>query len=194
MRNFAREGDLIWGGAFDESLGERIKVTILAAGFDVSLSNEGPTHTGAKTPKKVTAATSIIDEPDPGTRERLADIYGTRKVSETAQIRARARYKVLLPDEFDDDDVILEIEKNPTLNRSTKFIPKAMLARDHARLLALRGVKKEFLEAKTAEGAGGELTDATATKIIAKMVKQRKESAAIYTGQNRDDLEQSELA
>ena len=73
-------------------------------------------------------------------------------------------------------------------------IQKAMLARDHARLLALRGVKKEFLEAKTAEGAGGELTDATATKIIAKMVKQRKESAAIYTGQNRDDLAQSELA
>ena len=75
-----------------------------------------------------------------------------------------------------------------------EHIKKAMLARDHARLLALRGVKKEFLEAKTAEGADGELTDATATKIIAKMVKQRKESAAIYTGQNRDDLAQSELA
>ena len=55
-----------------------------------------------------------------------------------------------------------------TINEDIK---KAMLARDHARLLALRGVKKEFLEAKTAEGAGGELTDATATKIIAKMVK-----------------------
>ena len=78
-----------------------------------------------------------------------------------------------------------------TINEDIK---KAMLARDHARLLALRGVKKEFLEAKTAEGAGGELTDATATKIIAKMVKQRKESAAISTGQNRDDLAQSELA
>lgn len=78
-----------------------------------------------------------------------------------------------------------------TINEDIK---KSMLARDHARLLALRGVKKEFLEAKTAEGAGGELTDATATKIIAKMVKQRKESAAIYTGQNRDDLAQSELA
>ena len=78
-----------------------------------------------------------------------------------------------------------------TINEDIK---KAMLARDHDRLLALRGVKKEFLEAKTAEGAGGELTDATATKIIAKMVKQRKESAAIYTCQNRDDLAQSELA
>ena len=69
-------------------------------------------------------------------------------------------------------------------------IKKAMLARDHARLEALRGVKKEFLEAKTAKGADGELTDEAATKILAKMVKQRKESAAIYAAQNRDDLAQ----
>lgn len=73
-------------------------------------------------------------------------------------------------------------------------IKKAMLARDKVRLEALRGVKKEFLEAKTAKGAEGELTDATATKILAKMVKQRKESAAIYASQNRDDLAQNELA
>ncbi len=73
-------------------------------------------------------------------------------------------------------------------------IKKAMLARDHARLEALRGIKKEFLEAKTAKGADGELTDDAATKILAKMVKQRKESAEIYQGQNREDLAQSELA
>ena len=73
-------------------------------------------------------------------------------------------------------------------------IKKAMLARDHARLEALRGVKKEFLEAKTAKGADGELSDEVATKILAKMVKQRKESAAIYEGQKRDDLAQNELA
>lgn len=73
-------------------------------------------------------------------------------------------------------------------------IKKAMLARDHVRLEALRGVKKEFLEAKTAKGADGELSDEVATKILAKMVKQRKESAAIYAGQNRDDLAQNELA
>lgn len=127
MSNFAPEVDVIWGVAFDETLGERVKVTILAAGFDVTLSNENPGQTGKKVPGKVPAATSIIDEPDPGTRERLADIYGTRKVSETAQIRARARYKVLLPDEFDDDDVILEIEKNPTIHRDTKFIGKKQL-------------------------------------------------------------------
>lgn len=72
-------------------------------------------------------------------------------------------------------------------------IKKAMLARDRARLEALRGIKKEFLEAKTAPGSNGELSDETAMKILAKMVKQRKESAAIYSSQNRDDLATVEL-
>ncbi len=73
-------------------------------------------------------------------------------------------------------------------------IKKAMLARDKVRLEALRGAKKEFLEAKTAPGANGELSDENATKIIVKMVKQRKESARIYTENNRPELAEGELA
>ena len=73
-------------------------------------------------------------------------------------------------------------------------IKKAMLAREKTRLEALRGAKKEFLEAKTAKGANGELSDETATKILVKMVKQRKESAKIYTDNNRPELAENELA
>lgn len=73
-------------------------------------------------------------------------------------------------------------------------IKKAMLAREKVRLEALRGVKKEFLEAKTAKGANGELSDETATKIMVKMVKQRKESAQIYAENNRPELAENELA
>ena len=73
-------------------------------------------------------------------------------------------------------------------------IKTAMLARDKVRLAALRGIKKEFLEAKTAKGGDGELSDDAALKILAKMVKQRKESASIYTEQNREDLAGEELA
>lgn len=73
-------------------------------------------------------------------------------------------------------------------------IKTAMLARDKVRLEALRGIKKEFLEAKTAKGGDGELSDDDALKILAKMVKQRKESASIYTEQNRKDLAGEELA
>ena len=73
-------------------------------------------------------------------------------------------------------------------------IKTAMLARDKVRLEALRGIKEEFLEAKTAKGGDGELSDDAALKILAKMVKQRKESASIYTEQNREDLAGEELA
>lgn len=73
-------------------------------------------------------------------------------------------------------------------------IKKAMLARDKVRLEALRGIKKEFLEAKTAKGAGGVLTDEAAIKILTKMAKQRKESAAIYAENNRPELAENELA
>ncbi len=73
-------------------------------------------------------------------------------------------------------------------------IKAAMKARQSDRLEALRGIKKEFLEAKTAKGSNGELTDEQATKILAKMIKQRKESAQIYTEQNRPELAQAEMA
>lgn len=73
-------------------------------------------------------------------------------------------------------------------------IKSAMLAKEKVRLEALRGIKKEFLEAKTAKGADGTLTDEAATRILVKMAKQRRESAAIYTEQNRPDLAEGELA
>lgn len=79
-------------------------------------------------------------------------------------------------------------------DRISADIKSAMLAKDKVRLEALRGVKKEFLEAKTAKGGDGTLSDDNALKILAKMVKQRRESAAIYTEQNRQDLADNELA
>lgn len=73
-------------------------------------------------------------------------------------------------------------------------IKSAMLARDKVRLEALRGIKKEFLEAKSAPGANGALSDDSAMKILVKMAKQRKESARIYTEQSRPELADGELA
>ena len=73
-------------------------------------------------------------------------------------------------------------------------IKKAMLARDKVSLEALRGIKKEFIEAKTAKGSDGEFTDEQGVKIIQKMVKQRKDSADIFKQQNRPELAENELA
>ena len=73
-------------------------------------------------------------------------------------------------------------------------IKEAMLAQDKVRLTALRGIKKEFLEAKTAPGANGELSDENALKILVRMAKQRRESAQIYKDNNRPELAANELA
>ena len=73
-------------------------------------------------------------------------------------------------------------------------IKAAMLAKDKVRLQALRGIKKEFIEGKTAPGANGELSDEAAMKILVKMAKQRHESARIYQEQNRPELAETELA
>ncbi len=73
-------------------------------------------------------------------------------------------------------------------------IKKAMLAREKTRLEALRGIKKEFLEAKTAKGGDGTLSDENATRIMTKMVKQRRETAEIYSQQQRPELAANELA
>ena len=73
-------------------------------------------------------------------------------------------------------------------------IKTAMKAREKVRLEALRGIKKEFLEAKTAPGANGELTDEAAVKILVKLAKQRRESAKIYEDNNRPELAANELA
>ena len=73
-------------------------------------------------------------------------------------------------------------------------IKKAMLSRNQMELNALRGVKKELLEAKTAKGGTGELTDEAAIKILQKMAKQGKDAAAIFKEQNRADLAEEYLA
>lgn len=72
-------------------------------------------------------------------------------------------------------------------------IKEAMKAKDRVRLEALRGVKKEVIEAKTAKGAGDELSDDDIIRIIQKMVKQRKDAADLFKSQNREDLAEKEL-
>ena len=72
-------------------------------------------------------------------------------------------------------------------------IKKAMLAKDKVALDALRGIKKEFLEAKTAKGTDGELHDEQALKILQKLVKQRKESAEMFISAGRQELADEEL-
>ncbi len=72
-------------------------------------------------------------------------------------------------------------------------IKAAMIAKDKVALAATRAVKAEILLAKSS-GDNHELTDADVLKIVQKLIKQRRDSAAIYSEQNRKDLADNELA
>lgn len=77
-------------------------------------------------------------------------------------------------------------------NLISEDIKKAMLAREVAKLAALRSVKSAILLEASKDGSS-EISDDIALKIIIKLVKQRKDSAQIYKEQNRPDLESDEL-
>lgn len=76
-----------------------------------------------------------------------------------------------------------------TINEEIKI---AMKAREQLKLDTLRAIKKELLEAKTAKNAGGVVSDEDEVRILQKMVKQRRDAAAIYLAQGRADLADKE--
>lgn len=79
-------------------------------------------------------------------------------------------------------------------NQIMAAMKEAMKAKNQTALTALRAVKSAILMAKTESGAASELTEEQELKILQKQVKQRKDSAAIFIEQGREDLAKPELA
>jgi uncharacterized protein len=83
------------------------------------------------------------------------------------------------------------------MSLSTKIMDEmktAMREKNTVALEALRAIKSELLLAQTSSGAKEEITEAEEIRILQKLVKMRKDSAAIFTTQNRPDLAEPELA
>ncbi len=78
-------------------------------------------------------------------------------------------------------------------NQVMEQLKTAMKAKDTVALESLRAIKSALLLAQTS-GAGGNLTEDDEVKLVQKLVKQRKDSAAIFTEQGREDLAAPELA
>ncbi len=70
----------------------------------------------------------------------------------------------------------------------------AMKTKDQVALESLRAIKSAILLAQTEKGAGGSISEEEELKILQKLVKQRKDSAAIFMQQGREDLAAPELA
>lgn len=77
--------------------------------------------------------------------------------------------------------------------RVMEAMKTAMKEKNQTALAALRAVKSEILLAQTSSSSAGELTEAEEIKLLAKLVKQRKDSAVIFAEQNRNDLAEPEL-
>jgi len=116
MARFKRDIDVIWGTAVDETLGDKIKITILATGFD--MKNSIPQIDDIRImDEKIKKERE--EEREKENRERISEYYGDRQ----GPLRKFAEVEVLSPDEMDDEAFISAIENNPTYKRDPKIIP-----------------------------------------------------------------------
>ena len=141
MAKFAPEVDVIWGVAFDDSLEDKVKITILASGFEVSLSKEHVIRKqGTQNNERKAVAIRKPDEikleeeknGEVSNAERLKREYGSEKITQRTQDIARARYVVLTPEQVENDEIIAIFEKNPTYNRDNKVKEAIRLASEEA--------------------------------------------------------------
>lgn len=115
--------DVKWGIGVDDSLEDKVKVTILAAGFDMTIregvgEKEKITFGGTVPDKKETPNTETISEES---KEMIIDMYGADKMAERNKSTNKVKYAVLKPWQFDDHEVIAMLEKYPAYNRDPHF-------------------------------------------------------------------------
>lgn len=114
--------DVKWGIGDNPELGDKIKITVLASGFDVTLRENDPTKDddvivfpGSREPARAENPRGGED------KKRLIDIYGKEKLTKQNRDVAKMKYAVLSPEQFDDHEVIDMLERTPTAGRDPKF-------------------------------------------------------------------------
>ncbi len=108
-----------WGASFDDELGDNVRMTILASGFDITVRERGNGEviTFSGSPEEPTTRKDNVKPID----QRLKEEYGTEKITKHTHELACAKYVVLEPNHFDDDEIISLIESVPAYNRDPKF-------------------------------------------------------------------------
>ncbi len=124
ISNIDKGVDVIYGIGFDETLGNKIKITILAAGFELSIKGDKKNGTAkpassGRNPFRRPETTE--EEPETTAEETLKNVYGEDKVKTIERDRASLRYIILQPDQFDDDSIIETFEHIPAYNRDKKI-------------------------------------------------------------------------
>lgn len=105
--------DVIWGITYDETLGDKVKFTILASGFDVTI-DDGGTVISPETPEPAQGSSPI----EIG---RISELYGTEKIEKITRDKETQNYIILNPEQMDDDAAIARFEKSPTFTRDKRL-------------------------------------------------------------------------
>ena len=125
ISNIDKGVDVIYGIGFDESLGNKIKITILAAGFELSIKGDGKPAKAPAIKNPFVRAEQPLQQTEVVDVETLKQVYGDDKVKAAIRERESLRYIILQPSQFDDDAIIETFEHNPTYNRDKKKIGRA---------------------------------------------------------------------
>ena len=121
ISNIDKGVDVIYGIGFDESLGNKIKITILAAGFELSIKGDGKPAKAPAIKNPFVRAEQPLQQTEVVDVETLKQVYGDDKVKAAIRERESLRYIILQPSQFDDDAIIETFEHNPTYNRDKKI-------------------------------------------------------------------------
>ncbi|MDE6352196.1 MAG: cell division protein FtsZ [Muribaculaceae bacterium] len=120
MTNLDPDVDSIWGVAEDETLGEKIKISILAAGFDLTLHGAGETRKINETTNKIEKETEPVDTTKVRDIKKLESEYGD-KAKEIERQAARNRYIILTQAQMDNESILEIVERTPVYMRSNKI-------------------------------------------------------------------------
>lgn len=139
--------DVKWGLHDCPALGDKVKITILASGFDVSLGKSGGGSIKMSSDDGTKAADRVSEEKDD--QEEIKQLYGEGSLNERTRIQNRARFIILKPSEFDDDEAIHRLETVCAFNRNIR-VSDGVAHKDSESLAA----KKADEQQHGAENAG----------------------------------------
>ena len=112
--------DVKWGIGDDPSLGDKVKITVLASGFDVTIA-EGDENKKTIVLKNEPENKTELSQKQKEQENEIAKVYGMDKVKQQQQLAAKMKYAVLTPSQFDDHEVIAMLGRFPIHKRSPRF-------------------------------------------------------------------------
>ncbi len=116
------EVEVIWGIKYDETLGNKVKLTVLASGFDITI------HENENGDRDLVLTGEAPRQTDPARAQNSIDMakisnwYGAEKINDTVRSQERQRYIILDDDSLDNDEVIERFESTPAYNRDRRLV------------------------------------------------------------------------